>query len=253
MQKARRDIIRIDEEKCDGCGLCATACAEGAIRIIDGKARLISESYCDGLGACLGECPQGALTIEAREAAEFDEAAVQAHMQPMPPKKPAAIDLPLACGCPSTHLQTFDAAVPASGGGSTQAIPSALTHWPVQIRLVPPTAPFLKGARLLVAADCTPVACPDFHRVFLPGRVVLLGCPKFDDADAYVQKFAAIFATADIRDVTVLIMEVPCCSSLPVIVRRAMALAGKTIPLETVVISSRGIVINRILDATGVE
>ena len=237
--KNTRKIIRIDEEKCDGCGLCVPSCAEGAIRIVDGKARLVAEKYCDGLGACLGECPRGALTVIDAEADPFDEEAVKELLNPV-----NSGDKSLPCGCPSSLIQTFapqtacdQANVPIS---QTASGVSALTHWPVQIRLVPPTAPFLRGADLLVAADCTPVAYPRFHDDLLRGKTILLGCPKFDDAEAYVNKFAAIFKTAAIKSVTVVVMEVPCCQGLPVIVRKGMALAGKKIPIEVVVISARG-------------
>jgi ferredoxin len=248
--KTIRKLIRIDEEKCNGCGLCVPACAEGAIQIRDGKARLVAEKYCDGLGACLGECPQGALQVIDAEAEPFDETAAQDHVHagrdmghPAPTAETAA-DKTLPCGCPSTLIQTFAPQTSCARANIPVAQPatgvSALTHWPVQIRLVPPSAPFLKGADLLVAADCTPVAYPRFHDDLLRGKIVLLGCPKFDDAEEYVRKFAAIFATAAIQSVTVAVMEVPCCQGLPVIVRRGMALAGRQIPVEVVVISSRG-------------
>jgi ferredoxin len=250
VMKSTRKIIRIDEEKCDGCGLCVPSCAEGAIRIADGKARLVAEKYCDGLGACLGECPRGALMVVDAEADPFDEEAVKELVRagrnnlPTLPSGKTAGDKTLPCGCPSTLMQTFApqtacdrANVPVS---QTVSGISALTHWPVQIRLVPPTAPFLHGADLLVAADCTPVAFPRFHDDLLRGKTVLLGCPKFDDAEAYVNKFAAIFETAAIKSVTVVVMEVPCCQGLPLIVRKGMALAGKKIPIEVVVISARG-------------
>ncbi len=237
--KTMRKIIEIDEDLCNGCGECVTSCAEGALQVIDGKARLVSEIYCDGLGACLG-CPQGALKIIEREASPFDEHATEQHLS-------AAHE---HSGCPSSRIQMFggspcsEANRPVTHADRISST-SALSHWPVQIRLVPPTAPFLKGADLLVAADCTPVAYPDFHGEFLKDKVIMLGCPKFDDADAYIQKFADIFRTADIRSVTVVVMEVPCCSKLPIIVERAMAIAGKQIPVEEVVISTRGYVLGR--------
>lgn len=242
---ATRKIVEINEELCDGCGQCVLSCAEGAIEVIDGKAKIVKDSYCDGLGACLGECPQGALKIIEREADEFDPEAVEEYLKEKEQREEAAAG-PMACGCPSSQIQVFDAACKEANrpvgqtGGS-----SALTHWPVQIRLVPAKAPFLKGAHLLVAADCTPVAYPDFHRDFVQGRVVLLGCPKFDDVNEYVQKFAEIFETANIRSVTVLDMEVPCCSALPAIVKKGMKASGKTIPLEEVTVSIRGEVLKR--------
>lgn len=245
--KAKRKIIEIDEYLCDGCGMCVPGCAEGAIQVIDGKARLVADKYCDGLGACLGECPKGALKIVEREAAEFDQAAADNHVKSQKTSGDLG-ETAMPCGCPSSLISTFPsvrscekANEPVSQTGGI----SALSHWPVQIRLVPPTAPFLKGADLLVAADCTPFAYPRFHEDFLKGRAVLVGCPKLDDAQAYVQKFGEIFSKADIKSVTVLVMEVPCCQGLPVIIQRGMALADVDVPLEKVIISSRGEVIRR--------
>ncbi len=196
---AKRKIIQIDEEKCDGCGACVPSCAEGAIRIVDGKARLIAERYCDGLGACLGECPRGALKIIEREAEEFDEISVEEHLQSRKAKQVSESQA-MACGCPSALIQNFAVREPCSNANEPvtgASGVSALSHWPVQIRLVPPTAPFLQGADLLVAADCTPVAYPRFHDVFLKRKVVLVGCPKFDDTELYIKKFADIFRAAD--------------------------------------------------------
>ena len=245
--KIMRKIIRIDEEKCDGCGLCVPSCAEGAIRIVDGKARLAAEKYCDGLGACLGECPNDALHIEEREAEDFDEKAVEEHLKTAvapPPEAPT-----LACGCPSTRLQSFDRkpspCEEANKPILQKSAGSALSHWPVQILLVPPTAPFLKGADLVVAADCTPFAYPDFHRDLLDGKALMVGCPKFDDAEAYVQKFTDIFKTAGIKSVTVVAMEVPCCQGLPAIVKRALAAANPEIPMHRVTIGVKGDIIGR--------
>ena len=239
--KLKRKIIRIDDELCDGCGTCVPSCAEGAIELVDGKARVVAEKYCDGLGACLRECPKGALTVEEREAEEFDEKAVEEHLSSREKEEPAH-GIPMAQGCPSARLQTF---TPKPLGEESVTHASALSHWPVQIRLVPPTAPFLKGANLLVAADCAPVAYPNFHRDFLKGKAVMVGCPKFDDVQGYAEKFADIFRSANIKSVTVLDMEVPCCSALPRIVQRGMELAGKNVPLEEVVISARGEILKR--------
>jgi Pyruvate/2-oxoacid:ferredoxin oxidoreductase delta subunit len=238
--KPVRKIIEIDEERCDGCGQCVIACAEGAIEIVDGKAKLVKDSYCDGLGACLGECPQGALRIEERAAEEFDPVAVEHHLEGKEKdKEPPTTAAPFQC--PSSQVHLFAAACEAANQPAVQeAGSSTLSHWPVQIRLVPANAPFLKGSDLLVAADCTPVAYGSFHRDFLQGRTLLLGCPKFDDVAQYVKKFAEIFKIADIRSVTVLEMEVPCCSALPAIVKKGMEEAGKKIPLEEVVIGVRG-------------
>jgi ferredoxin len=245
--KEKRKIIEIDENRCDGCGLCVPTCAEGAIQVIGGKARLVADKYCDGLGACLGDCPKGALKVIEREAEDFDQAAAENHVAS---QKSFIVSeaIPMACGCSSTMIRTFPmqqscekANEPISQAGGV----SALSHWPVQIRLVPPTAPFLKGADLLVAADCTPVAYPRFHEDFLKGKAVLVGCPKLDDAEAYVHKFAQIFREGEIKSITVLVMEVPCCQGLPVIIQRGMAMAGKDIPLKKVVISSRGEVVRK--------
>lgn len=244
--KTNRNIIEIDEEKCDGCGQCIISCAEGALEIVDGKARLVAEKYCDGLGACLGECPTGALKVIEREAEDFDEEAVEHHLEQR--KASQAPDQTMACGCPSAHVQTFErptACQSANRPVAQSTETSALTNWPVQIRLVPPTAPFLKNADLLVAADCTPVAYPSFHRDFLEGKTVVMGCPKFDDAQAYAEKFAQIFSAASVKSVTVVVMEVPCCSGLPMIVKRGMELAGKTIPMERIIISTRGEILRK--------
>jgi ferredoxin len=241
--KLKRKIIRIDEELCNGCGNCVITCAEGAIQITEGKARVIAERYCDGLGACLGECPTGALTIVERVADDFDAEAVEEHLASQKEAQKAP-EPPMACGCPSSQIRTFSPGPgresPAGASGRSE-----LTHWPVQIRLVPPNAPFLKGAHLLIAADCVPVAYPKLHDDFLKGRVILLGCPKFDDVQAYVEKFRDIFKSAEIRSVLVLDMEVPCCSALPKIVKSGMEEAGKDVPLEEVVISPRGEVCRR--------
>jgi Pyruvate/2-oxoacid:ferredoxin oxidoreductase delta subunit len=245
--KIKRKIIQIDDDKCDGCGECVPSCAEGAIQIVDGKARLMAEKYCDGLGACLGECPKDALHVVEREADDFDEKAVEKHLATLPPPpKEASV---MAHGCPSSRMQSFakpvtceDANRPVSQSGVGA---SALSHWPVQIKLVPANAPFLKGADLLVAADCTPFAYPDIHRDFLQGKVLMVGCPKFDDAEAYIQKFTDVFKLAGVRSVTVLTMEVPCCQGLPVIVKKGMAAANADIPMSHVVVGVRGNIVRR--------
>ena len=217
--KVMRKIIEIDEEKCDGCGNCVPSCAEGAIQIIDGKAKVVKEAFCDGLGACLGECPQDALKLVEREAEEFDETAVEAHLRHLETDTEEKTPETLACGCPSAQLKTFPVSGTdcrsANAPALMEAGASALCHWPVQIRLIPPTAPFLKGADLLITADCAAVASPRFHTDYLKGKVVMMGCPKFDDVASYVEKFAQIFKTAGINSITTLIMEVPCCSGLP--------------------------------------
>lgn len=232
----RREIIRIDEDKCDGCGQCVTACAEGAIQIVDGKAKLISETYCDGLGACIGECPQGAISIEQHEAEAFDPEAVRQHMT-------AADDRKLPCGCPSTMAQTLEPSesIPADSDSlNVSVIPSQLGNWPVQIRLVPVTAPYLQGAKVLIAADCVPFALGDFHRRLLAGRVVLVGCPKLDDAQFYREKLTELFKQNDIQSVEVAYMEVPCCLGLVRLVSNALAECDKRIPLTTIKVGIKG-------------
>lgn len=240
--KVKRKIVEIDQDRCDGCGQCVLSCAEGAIKIVDGKARLISDQYCDGLGACLGECPRDALRIIERDADEFDEQAVEQHLQDSPAHRPTAAEAAPA-GCPSAQARILAGqknrsapTAPAAGAGQQ----SALSHWPVQIRLVQPAASFLKHADLLVAADCTPVAYPNFHRDFLAGKTILIGCPKFDDAASYREKFTQIFKTAGIKSVTVVVMEVPCCQGLPQMVKAGMEQAGVKIPMEKVVVSAEG-------------
>ncbi len=245
--KVMRKIIEIDEERCDGCGQCMSGCAEGALQIVDGKARVVSDEYCDGLGACLRECPQDALRIIEREAEEFDEAAVEARLSELEKEsgKPKA-----SGGCPSAGIQVFAPHATAQTAKAPSAqegeLTSALTHWPIQIRLIPPHAPFLKGADILVLADCSAVTFAALHQDLIKDRVVMMGCPKFDDAEAYVEKFAEIFRQAGVRSVTTAYMEVPCCAALPVIVKKGIEKAGVDIPLEEVVITRKGERINRI-------
>ena len=243
MKKTLRKIIEIDEELCDGCGQCVTGCDEGALQIIDGKAKVVSETFCDGLGACIGECPTGALKIVEREASPFDEEAVRRHLSKKEPET-------MPCGCPSAHIQIFDKPIACEAANKPKHFESAeeesaLSHWPIQIKLIPAGAPFLKGADLLVLADCTAVAFPSLHRNLLKGRVVMMGCPKFDDVQEYVQKFADIFLTADIKSVTVAVMEVPCCSGMPMIVRKGMEAANRKIPLTEIVLSLRGKILKK--------
>jgi len=241
--KVKRKIIQIDEELCDGCGLCVPSCAEGSLQIIDGKAKVVADNLCDGLGACLGECPTGALKIIEREAEEFDEQAVEEFLSKQAEKKEKPESPAVVGGCPSAQLKQFapsgscqNANIPKTMGNGA----SALGHWPVQIRLIPPTAPFLKGADLLITADCVPVAVSDFHARFLKDRVVMIGCPKFDDASDYVERFTEIFKNSGVKSITSVMMEVPCCSGLSMIVEKALANSKADIPLEEVVISTRG-------------
>jgi ferredoxin len=274
----KRQIIRIDDEKCNGCGLCIPNCPEGALQIIDGKARLVSDLFCDGLGACIGHCPEGAITVEEREAGEYDEPSVienvarqgenvvRAHLEhleehgqhdhlkeaiaylvekelgvPEEFAAPAggAARVPVA-GCPGCQVSDF-----RDNGDRTETtddapVPSELRQWPVQIKLVPPSAPYLQNADLLIAADCVPFSYADFHRDFLRGRVLLVGCPKLDDAAYYREKLTEIFKLNDIRSITVVQMEVPCCFGLMKIVKAALAAAGSEAPVENVVIGVKG-------------
>lgn len=251
-----RDVITIDEAKCDGCGQCVTACAEGALAIIDGKARLVSDVYCDGLGACLGHCPQGAITVTRREAPAFDLAAVNTHLarlgrpahehptQP-PPAQPAPSIMiqPQGHGhaCPGSQQRSLKPAAALSQAAPT-GIPAAsnLGHWPVQLKLVSPAAPFLHGAEILLTADCTPVAMPNFHRDWVQGRVVLMACPKLDDLAAHTAKLAQILQTAKPRKITVLRMEVPCCGGIAWAAKQANEMAGTDVPVEIVTVRIDG-------------
>ena len=234
--KVKRKIIKIDEEKCDGCGVCVPACAEGALRIIDGKAKLISEKYCDGLGACLGECPQGAIIIEERKAEGFNEEAVKHHLDK---KEHEAAELP--CGCSSATVTQFERQ------GLTEIVPenteqheSMLSHWPVQLTLVPPSAPFLQGADVMLIADCVPFAYAGIHQDFLRGHAVLVACPKLDDFDAHQAKLTQILYEARVKSLTVVHMEVTCCSGLAHMAKQAISSSGRDISLKEVVIGVRG-------------
>lgn len=251
--KQTRKIIRINEELCDGCGLCVPDCAEGSLQIINGKAKLVADNLCDGLGACLGSCPTGALQIIEREADQFDERAVEEFLANQKQQAAATATPQMACGCASTHIQSFTPTTsPCQSANIPKTIPpdntaeSQLSHWPVQIRLVPPHAPFLKGADLLVAADCTAISAPRFQRDYLKGKVVMMGCPKFDDAESYIERFAEIIATCGLKSITILIMEVPCCSAMTMIIKRAMERAKANVPVEQITISTRGREIQRI-------
>ncbi len=236
--KVLRKIIEIDEELCDGCGQCVPACEEGAIEIVNGKARLVAEKYCDGLGACMGDCPTGALRIVEREAEDFDEEAVEKYLKAKKAEKAALSD---ACGCPSSQVKNLQPGALNAVGPAPAA--SLLGHWPIQIRLIPPHAPFLKNASILVAADCAAVACPDFHQRFVPGKVIMLGCPKFDDASEYVKRFAEIFEKNPIDSISTVIMEVPCCSAMLGILKKAMEESGRSFAINTSVIGLKGNII----------
>lgn len=225
-----RRIIKIDEEKCNGCGACAEACHEGAIQMIDGKAKLTREDYCDGLGDCLPACPVDAISFEEREAAAYDEQAV------LLAKSNREAELP--CGCPGTRSRQITHTDP---GDTDKASPvkSRLNQWPVQIKLVPVNAPYFKDANLLIAADCAAYAYGDFHNEFMRNRITLIGCPKLDPGD-YAEKLTQIIAGNDIKSVTVVRMEVPCCGGIENAVKRALQASGKFIPWQVVTVSTDG-------------
>lgn len=223
-----RKIIKIDQKKCNGCGACANACHEGAIDMVDGKAVLTRENYCDGLGDCLPSCPTGAITFEEREAQAYDETAVL--------RTKAAKQSSAPLGCPGMLAQTLRRTETAAS-----AVPavSQLSQWPVQIQLAPVRAPYFDGAKLLIAADCTAYAFGDFHNTFIKNRIVLIGCPKLDQED-YTEKLTEIIAENDIKSVTIVRMEVPCCGGLENAVKRALQISGKSIPWQVTIISTEG-------------
>ena len=248
---AVREVIEIDERLCDGCGDCVTACAEGAIAIIDGKARLISDVYCDGLGACLGHCPQGALKVIHREADAFDEAAVEDHLAKLkrssgelaaPPQLTVISQPPMMAGggCPGSRPQMHQPAVlsaPVADGGPS----SQLRHWPVQLHLVPPTAPFFQNQDVLLAADCVAFAVGDFHQRFLADSSLAIACPKLDsNQEIYLQKLVAMIDEANIRSLKVMVMEVPCCGGLVRLAEEALRRAIRDLPVECLVVSTQG-------------
>ncbi|MGD2110904.1 MAG: 4Fe-4S binding protein [Phycisphaerae bacterium] len=262
-----REIVSIDEELCNGCGKCVPACAEGALKIVNGKARIVSDVLCDGLGACLGNCPQGAIKIERRDAVPFDEAAVERHLASSngtgahpgihvhrngPQNGEDVAGTGGHAGCPSSRFVQFagrPAGAAGTSGGSDGAEvappPSELTHWPVQLRLLSPAAPALHGARLLVAADCVPVAFAGFHSELLRDRAVVIACPKLDDPQGYVEKLAEMFQHNDLAEITVAHMEVPCCSGILQMVLTARQLSGRNLTVNDVVIGVQGEIIAR--------
>jgi NAD-dependent dihydropyrimidine dehydrogenase PreA subunit len=253
-----RKMVKIDEEKCDGCGECVPSCAEGAIQIIDGKARLLADNLCDGLGACLGDCPLGAITVEEREADEYDEAVVEEHLKEIgrePLSHHGEAAAPGIGGCPSAAVKSFYAPVgggcpsarimhsnvsPAEATADLAARPSRLAQWPIQLHLVPPTAPFFQNADVLLAADCAPFAYADFQEELLKGKALAIACPKLDNTEAYVAKLTAMITQSNIKSLTVVHMEVPCCNGLVFMARQALANSGRDIPFETVCIGIRG-------------
>ncbi len=235
---ATRKIVKIDEEKCDGCGLCIPNCAEGALQIVDGKAKLMSEKFCDGLGACLGHCPQDAITVIEREAEKFDEKAVEAYLHKK--TETESQPKPVFAGCPSSRPMQFKVPNAMAESVSTARAVSQLTQWPVQLKLVPINAPYFQDADLLVAADCVPFAYANFHQDFIEGKVVVIGCPKLDDIQYYKEKLTEILKSNSIKSVTVPYMEVPCCFGLVKAAEDAIAASGKNIPLKKIKIGIRG-------------
>jgi len=231
----KRNIIKIDESKCNGCGLCVSACHEGALKLIDGKARLTSESYCDGLGDCLPECPTGAIVLEERETVEYDEEAVKKHMAKSKPQ----LEVALPCGCPGTQAKLLaKKQLDSTPVLSNEAVQSQLGQWPCQLKLVPINAPYLDNAHLLIAADCTAYAYPNIHQ-FMRNKITLIACPKLDDVD-YSEKLTAILKQHEIKSVTILKMEVPCCGGILQAVKKALSNSGKMIPWNVVTISTDG-------------
>ncbi len=236
----KRNIIKIDQEKCNGCGLCVHACHEGALQLVNGKAELITDSYCDGLGACLPECPQGAITLEEREAVAFDEEAVKTHLEK---QKAEIFPMNLGCGCAGTQARTIDRPETPHEHGiqmTTSVAPeSQLRQWPCQIRLVPVNAPYLEKVHLLIAADCTAYAYANIHHVYMKNKITLIGCPKLDDED-YAEKLTQILQQHEIKSITVLRMEVPCCAGMAEAVKNALIKSAKMIPWQIVTINIDG-------------
>ncbi|MDD5223461.1 MAG: 4Fe-4S binding protein [bacterium] len=246
-----RKIIEIDEKKCNGCGQCVSACAEGALELVNGKAKLVKDIYCDGLGACIGECPEGALKIIERKANLFNEKEAEKRMKDRKPKgkggKAPKITKPgsgetLPCGCPSsTMMDLRKGKVPAPA--ASREAHSELTHWPIKLKLLPPEAPFLKGADLVLLADCAATAYPNLHPHLLRGRSIVMACPKFDDLEGHINRLAAILEASRPKSLTVVIMEVPCCNGLLFAAEKAIELSGVKVPMKKMVIGRDGRII----------
>ncbi len=244
-----REIVVIDEEKCDGCGDCVPACHEGALEVVDGKVKLLAEQLCDGLGDCLGECPRDAIRTEKREADDFDEEAVAVHLKQRDVSRSHGGAVPNSPspggGCPSNQFVQLDPG-PSRGQRTKQGdATSELGHWPVQLRLLSPSAPVLRGASLLLSADCVPVAFPDFHQELLQGRAVAVACPKLDDPRGYIEKLTEMIRLNELQDITVAHMQVPCCSGLLMMALEARRASGKSVPLTDMVIGIKGEVLAR--------
>jgi NAD-dependent dihydropyrimidine dehydrogenase PreA subunit len=227
--------VKIDEEKCNGCGLCVNACAEGAIKIVDGKSRLISDVYCDGLGACIGHCPEDAITVERRDAAEFDEEATKKHLAEQQQTRTQADFV-----CPGLMAQQLKNNADAPENRPAQAVQSQLRHWPVQLKLLSPNAPCFQNADLLLVADCVPFAMGDFHNMLLKDHSVAVGCPKLDNAEFYIEKLAEILKANKLKSLTVVHMEVPCCFGLTRIAKEAIARSGVNMCFDDVTIDLQG-------------
>jgi ferredoxin len=240
---AKRKIIEIDEDKCTGCGACVTKCAEGALQIIDGKARVVNEVFCDGFGACIGECPEDALKIVEREAPGFDPVATSKHVSK---QEEAAKEEPVGeepCGCPSHNPMILTASSTKAEHGHHEGrddLPPKLTNWPVQWRLVTPSMPFFKDKDVLLSADCVPFAFRNFHGKFLAGKPLIIGCPKLDEQKAYLEKLTDILRDATPRSLDIVIMEVPCCFGLKKLVDEAVRRSGKKVPVRTTVVGIKG-------------
>lgn len=264
MAKTKRKIIKIDGEKCNGCGLCIPSCPEGALQIVDTpkgpKAKLVKESFCDGLGACLGECPREALMIEEKEVEEYDEEGVIAQIQEKSPdllekhlthlkehadELPAYHSHPKMTSCPSAQMMSWTKKEQTTKDKQQTTVPSELRQWPIQLHLVPPDAPYFHNADLVLVADCVPFAYANFHQDFLKGKAVAIGCPKLDDLDAYLGKVTAIIKTANPKSIKVVNMQVPCCFGLVHIAKEAIKKSGKDIPFESVTIGIKGEILKK--------
>jgi ferredoxin len=234
----KRNIIEIDEEKCNGCGQCVTSCAESALQIVNGKAKLVKEIYCDGLGACIGTCPTGALTITQRDADEFDEKATEKHVHAMKHKPEKT------CACPGSMVVEFDKHAPVSEPAPGEQR-SELTNWPVQLMLVPVSAPYFNNADILIAADCTAFSHAGFHSSFIRNKKLIIACPKLDDANYYLEKLTQIFSSNPVKSIAVARMEVPCCGGLTHVVKEALKNSGKSIPYSETIIGIKGDILKR--------
>ncbi len=243
---SRRKIIEIDEDKCNGCGACVTKCAEGALQIVDRKAKVVNEVFCDGLGACIGECPEGALKIIERDAPEFDEEAVKRHISEDAREHEVVSGEPAACGCPGhapIDLRGHGSAAKDKHVSHHEDMPPELVNWPIQWRLVTPSMQFFKGKEVLIAADCVPFAMRDFHGKYLTGRPVIIGCPKLDEQKSYLEKLTDIVKGSGLTAIQIVHMEVPCCFGLEKLVEEAVLRSGRSVPVKIAVVGVEGQVV----------